>query len=226
MTTPSPSHPSAPLSRAAAHRTVETAYLAAATGLLFIALYYLPVGGPIFRLALPLPLALVQLRHGHHSGMKGVGVATLLLVALMGPIRGPLVLLPYGLLSLWLGWCWSHGYGWGISWSVGAVIGTIGLVNRVLLLSVLLGENLWLLMTTMALRALNWIFGLLEPLFGVNLAPTLLQVQFTAVLLILLQNVVYLLSLHMVAYWIFKRLRSPIPEPPQLLRMWVALDPL
>jgi hypothetical protein len=34
------------------------------------------------------------------------------------------------------------------------------------------------------------------------------------------------LALHAVAYWIFPRLGSPIPEPPRALRAVVALDPL
>ena len=41
------------LSRQQALRLVEGAYLAAATGLIWLALYYLPVGGALFRLALP-----------------------------------------------------------------------------------------------------------------------------------------------------------------------------
>ena len=47
------------------------AYLAATTGLIWLALYYLPVGGALFRLALPLPLALLQLRRGGRSGAEG-----------------------------------------------------------------------------------------------------------------------------------------------------------
>ena len=47
-------HP--PLSRQQALRLVEGAYLAATTGLIWLALYYLPVGGALLRLALPLPL--------------------------------------------------------------------------------------------------------------------------------------------------------------------------
>ena len=47
-----------PLSHRQARQLMDTAYLAAATALLWIALYYLPVGSPLFRLALPLPLAI------------------------------------------------------------------------------------------------------------------------------------------------------------------------
>jgi len=105
--------PPASLSRRQARQLTETAYLAAATALLWVGLYYLPVGGALFRLALPLPLALLQLRQNWRCGVEGVTVAALLLVALMGPIRGPLVLFPYGLLALWLGWWWTrrHAHG-------------------------------------------------------------------------------------------------------------------
>ncbi len=209
-----------------ARRITDTAYLAAATGLLFIALYYIPVGGPLFRVALPLPLAMLQLRHGRRSGLMGAAVATLLLSALMGPIRGPLVLFPYGLLGLWLGWCWNRRLGWGVSWSVGALVGSLGFVVRVAVLSLLLGSNLWVVITNAAARMLGWLLGILEPLLGIGLAPTMGQVQTMAVVLILLQNVVYTLTLHLVSYWIFPRLRSPITEPPDLLRPLVALDPL
>jgi hypothetical protein len=56
--------------------------------------------------------------------------------------------------------------------------------------------------------------------------PDLLQVQLMALALVLLQNLIYVLAVHAVAYWIFPRLRSPISEPPPLLRPLLALDPL
>jgi hypothetical protein len=47
-----------------------------------------------------------------------------------------------------------------------------------------------------------------------------------ALALVLVQNLIYVLALHAVAYWIFPRLQSPISEPPALLRPLLALDPL
>ena len=52
------------MSRRQALRVMETSYLAATAGLIWRALYYFPVGGALFRLALPLPLALLLLRRG------------------------------------------------------------------------------------------------------------------------------------------------------------------
>ena len=201
---------------------MDTAYLSAATALLWVALYYLPVGSPLFRLALPLPLTLLQLRHGWRCAWDGLVVTTLLLVALMGPIRGPLVVFPYGLLALWLGWCWRRRCSWWLSWGLGSVIGAAGFLVRVAVLSVLVGENLWVVITTAAAGLLERIDGLL----GLGIGLELAQVQAAAVLLVLVQNLIVVLALHAVAYWIFPRLQVPIPEPPSALRALVALDPL
>jgi uncharacterized protein YybS (DUF2232 family) len=214
------------LTRTQASRLMDTAYLAAATGLLWVALYYLPVGSPLFRLGLPLPLALLQLRHGWRCAVEGLAVTALLLVALMGPIRGPLVLFPYGFLALWLGWCWRRRAGWWQSWAVGSLIGTAGFLVRVLVLSVLVGENLWVVITTAAAGLLERLSGLLGPTLLPAGSVDLGGVQLAAVLLVGVQNGVMVLALHAVAYWIFGRLGSPIPEPPRALRALVALDPL
>jgi uncharacterized protein YybS (DUF2232 family) len=201
------------LSRRQALQLVETAYMAAATALLWAGLYYLPVGGALFRLALPLPIALLLLRQGWRCGWEGMVVASLLLVALMGPIRGPLVLFPYGALALWLGWGWRSNWSWWLTWGVGLVIGAGGFLVR---------ENLWVLITAAAAGLLERISALLNLGGG----PDLLQVQALALGLVVVQNLIYVLALHAVAYWIFPRLQAPIPEPPEALRALVALDPL
>lgn len=199
---------------------MDSAYLAATTALLWVALYYLPVGGPIFRLALPLPLALLLLRHGARIGLEGLAVAVLLLVALMGPIRGPLMLFPYGALAFWLGWGWRRRFSWWLTGSVGALIGSLGFLVRLAVLSVLLGENLWVVLTTAA-------SGLLEQVcswFQLQLWLDLTQVQLAALLLVLLQNLLMVFALHVLAYWIFGRIQEPIPEPPPQLLAIVSPD--
>ena len=201
---------------------METAYLAAATALLWVAVYYLPVGGPLLRLGLPLPLALLHLRQGRRCAVEGLVVTCLLLVALMGPIRGPLVLFPFGFQALWLGWCWQQRLSWWWSMAVGSVIGAAGFLVRVAVLSLLLGDNLWVVITTAAAGLLEKLLALV----GLGITPDLGQVQVAALLLVWLQNGMVVLALHAVAYWIFPRLRVPISEPPPLLRALVALDPL
>ena len=210
----------APLSKRQALKIVESSYLAAATALIWIALYYLPIGGAVFRLALPLPLALLQIRRGVKTGVEGVTICVMLLTALMGPLRGPLVLFPYGLLSLWLGYCWEKGWNWWLSWSVGVSIGTMGFLVRVFVLSLLVGENLWVILTRAGA-------GLLEKgidIFNLSFTPDMRQVQIVALCLIITQEIIYVLCLHALAYWIFPRLKSSIPEPPALLEKLISLE--
>ncbi len=210
----------APLSKRKALKIVESSYLAAATALIWISLYYLPIGGAIFRLALPLPLALLQIRRGAKTGIEGVTLCVMLLTALMGPLRGPLVLFPYGLLSLWLGYSWQKGWNWWLSWSVGVLIGVMGFLIRVFVLSILVGENLWVILTRAGA-------GLLEKgidTFNLSFIPDMTQVQIVALFLIITQEIVYVLCLHALAYWIFPRLKSSIPEPPSLLDNLLSIE--
>ena len=210
----------APISKREALKIVESSYLAAATALIWIALYYLPIGGAIFRLALPLPLVLLQIRRGFKTGIEGVTICVMLLATLMGPLRGPLVLFPYGFLSLWLGYSWQKGWNWWLSWSVGVSIGTMGFLIRVFVLSVLVGENLWVILT----RAGAALIEKGIDVFNLSFTPDMTQVQMVALLLIITQEIVYVLCLHALAYWIFPRLKSSIPDPPAFLENLVSLE--
>jgi hypothetical protein len=78
----------------------------------------------------------------------------------MGPIRGPLMLFPFGLLALWLGWGWRTRKSWWLTLALGAIIGALGFLVRVSVLSVLVGENLWVLITTAAASLLERLPGL------------------------------------------------------------------
>ena len=51
---------------------VETSYLASLSSLLWVALYYLPIGGALLRLILPLPMILLHLRRGTKIALEGV----------------------------------------------------------------------------------------------------------------------------------------------------------
>ena len=208
------------INKSTALNIVEPSYMASLAALLWIALYYLPVGGALFRLALPLPIALLQLRRGTRAAFDGVVVQLLLLIILMGPIRGPLFLFPYGLLSFWLGWSWLKSKNWWISWFSGIIIGTIGFLIRVLALSTLVGENLWLVITRAS-------YSLIEKfcvIINIESLPSLLTVQIVAILLIIFQEIVYVLTIHIIAYAVFPKLKSKIPEPPEVLSGFVELN--
>ncbi len=208
------------MSKRKALKIVESSYLAAASSLIWIALYYLPIGGAFFRLALPLPLALLQIRRGFKTGVEGITICVMLLTALMGPVRGPLVLFPYGLLSLWLGYSWHKRWNWWLSGSVGVVIGAMGFLVRVFVLSVLVGENLWVIIT----RAGAALIEKGIDIFNLPFTPDMTQVQIAALFLVITQEIVYVLCLHALAYWIFPRLKSSMPEPPRFLGNLIFLE--
>ena len=62
--------------------------------------------------------------------------------------------------------------------------------------------------------------------FNLSFVPELFFVQIIALLLVVFQELIFVLTLHAVAFWIFPRLKVRIPDPPKLLNGLVALDPL
>ena len=196
---------------------IEPSYLASLSSLLWIALYYLPVGGALLRLILPLPLILLHLRRGTKIALDGIIIQILLLMILMGPVRGPLFLFPYGILAFWLGWCWLKSKSWWFSWILGIIIGAMGFSIRVLALSTLVGENLWIIIT----RASYSLIDKLTSLLNISSSPSLLTIQIVAILLIIFQEIVYVFTIHVISYSIFPRLKSRIPDPPLILSGFV-----
>ena len=163
---------------------IEPSYLASLASLLWIALYYLPIGGALLRLILPLPISLLQLRRGTRVALDGIFVQILLLIILMGPIRGPLFLFPYGILSFWLGWCWLKNKTWWFSLFSGILIGTSGFLIRVFAISILVGENLWVLVT----RASYGLIQKFASILDINWSPSITLIQLVAILLVVFQE--------------------------------------
>ena len=199
---------------------IEPSYLASLASLLWIALYYLPVGGALFRLILPLPISLLQLRRGTRVAVDGIFVQILLLIILMGPIRGPLFLFPYGTLSFWLGWCWLKNKSWWFSLFSGIMIGASGFLIRVFALSILVGENLWILVT----RASYSLIQKFASIIDISWSPSITIIQLVAIFLVIFQEFVYVLTIHIIAYAVFPRLKASIPQPPNRISGFVDLS--
>ena len=198
---------------------IEPSYLASLASLLWIALYYLPIGGALLRLILPLPISLLQLRRGTKVALDGIFVQILLLIILMGPIRGPLFLFPYGTLSFWLGWCWLKNKSWWYSLFSGILIGASGFLIRVFALSILVGENLWILVT----RASYGLIQKFASIIDTSWSPSITLIQLVAIFLVIFQEFVYVLTIHIIAYAVFPRLKSSIPQPPNKIIGFVDL---
>ena len=105
---------------------------------------------------------------------------------------------------------------------MGVFIGTIGFLVRVFLLSFLVGENLWVVVTRAGFLLLERIIDL----FNLPLIPDLLFVQLTALFLVVFQELIFVLTLHAIAFWIFPKLNASIPPPPRVLNTLILWDPI
>lgn len=196
---------------------VETAFLASTASLIWLVNYYFPLG-PVLRIFFPVPVALVYLRWGSRAAWMAAGVSGLLLSVLMGPSRSILFIMPYGLLGVMLGACWRRRSRWAVSIGLGTLLGAFGFFFRFWLVSILLGEDLWIYLITQVTQLAEWAFvklGLLSP-------PGQAIIQILAVGMVFLNNLVYLFVVHIAAWWLLDRLGNPIPRPPNWVQ--VLLD--
>ena len=196
---------------------VETAFLASTASLIWLINYYFPLG-PLLKLFFPIPMALVYLRRGNRAGWMSAWVSMLLLSVLMGPIRSIVFIVPYGLIGIQLGACWERRVHWSLSILLGSLIGSFGLFFRFWLFSILLGEDLWVYVMTQITQLADWLFLKI----GILAQPDIILIQILALIMILVNNLVYLFAVHLVALILFDRLGNPIPRPPQWVQ--VLLD--
>jgi len=196
---------------------VETAFLASTASLIYLINYYFPLG-PVLRMFFPLPIALIYLRWGYRASWMAALVSGLLLSILMGPTRSILFFIPFGVMGVQLGALWKRGNGWLLSIGMGTIIGAFGTFFRIWLLSILVGEDIWVYGMSVVTEWLDWLFMK----FGLLAVPSLPLVQLLAVVMVVVNNLVYLFVVHLVALLMLDRLGNPIPRPPQWVQ--VLLD--
>jgi len=196
---------------------VETAFLASAASLIWLVNAYFPPG-PLLRIVFPLPIALVYLRWGNRAAWMGALVSGLLLAVLMGPPRSLLYLMPYGLLGVQLGWLWRRGASWYAAIALGTLLSALGFFVRLWLLSLMLGEDLWVYLISQATQVINWILerlvnlGILE--WGSLSQSNTTLVQIVALIIVLVSSLVYLFTVHLASWLLLERLGERMPSPP------------
>lgn len=198
---------------------VETAFLASAASLIWLVNYYFPIG-PVLRVFFPIPIALIYLRWGHRSAWMGALVSGLLLSVLMGPIRSLLFVMPFGVMGVLLGCLWRRRASWGIAILLGGLLGAIGFFFRVWLVSLMLGDDLWLYATTQVTELVEWISVKL----GLVFQPSLVLVQGLAIVMVIISYLVYLFVVHLVAWLLLDRLGNPISRPPKWVQIMMEYE--
>lgn len=84
----------------------------------------------------------------------------------------------------------------------------------------MVGENLWLLVTTQGTQALEWV---LERL-GILVQPDVVWIQGATVVLVMVNAAVYTFVVQLLAWALLERLDTPVPPPPNWLRVWLGLE--
>ncbi|WP_373478770.1 DUF2232 domain-containing protein [Geminocystis sp.] len=192
---------------------VESAFLASTASLIWLIDYYFRLG-PFLKMLFPLPIALIYLRRGKRSSIITTIVCGLLLAILMGPPRSIVYLIPYGLMGIQLGALWKNNSNWYLSIFMASVIGCFGFFFRFWLFSILLGEDLWIYVVTQIASLADWIFLKL----GILAEPTPMMIQILILLVVLVNNIIYSLTVHLLGLLMFDRLNNPIPRPPQWMK--------
>ncbi len=206
-------NPSSPL------MLVETAFLASAASLIWLVNFYFPMG-PILRLFFSVPIALLYLRWGNRAAWMGTLVSGLLLSVLMGPPRSLLYVMPFGLMGVLLGLLWRRKANWAVSISIGALLGAIGFFFRIWLISILLGDDLWQYTTIQITDLIDWVCVR----FNLSFQPSLPLIQALMLVMIFINNLVYLFVVHLVCWFLFDRLHNPIPRPPKWVQTMMEYE--
>ncbi|MBF2025681.1 MAG: DUF2232 domain-containing protein [Oscillatoriales cyanobacterium C42_A2020_001] len=198
---------------------VETAFLASAASLIWLVNFYFPIG-PVLRIFFPIPIALIYMRWGHRAAWMGALVSGLLLSVLMGPPRSLLYIMPFGIMGVLLGMLWRRKAGWGLAIALGTILGSFGFFFRVWLVSLLLGDDLWLYTTTQVTNFIDWFCVK----FGILFQPSLPLIQAIVAAGVVVNNLIYLFVVHLVAWFLFDRLRNPIPRPPRWVQVLMEYE--
>lgn len=193
---------------------VESAFLASMASLIWLIDYYFRLG-PFLKILFPLPIALIYLRRGRRASIITTIVCGLLLAILMGPPRSIVYLIPYGLMGLQLGALWRNGANWYLSMFMASMIGCFGFFFRFWLFSILLGEDLWIYVISQITNLADWIFLKL----GILAEPTTTMIQVLVVVVVLTNNFIYSLTVHLMGLLLFDRLNNRIPRPPQWMKI-------
>jgi uncharacterized protein YybS (DUF2232 family) len=212
-----PELPPRPAQAISTRALVETAFLASTTALMTLVSFYIQPFWAILRIFFAIPVALAFMRWNRRTAWMTCIVSTLLLAVLLGPPRALQFLMPFGLLGVLLGYLWKRRMPWWVSIGWGTLLGLGGQFFQIGLLSILSGDNLWLYANQQGTSLFNWLMGV----FGWMLEANIVAVQALVVCLYLLNALIYNFTVHLVAYLLFERMGTPIPDPPEWVQVLV-----
>ncbi|PNW81039.1 hypothetical protein CHLRE_07g340150v5 [Chlamydomonas reinhardtii] len=178
--------PSTPYSLEQTRTLVETAMLAAVSGLAYLLSTILKLETSLGYF-LPLPVVLAAMRGGGRAGWRTMSATCFLLVVLLGPLRAASYLWLHGLLAATLGSLWKARCGFWTCIAAGAAVRMLGQFAYLLMSSVMMNENMWALMLSNIYNMLDQISASLN----ISGAPSPLLVSCMVGSLLLVNSLTY-----------------------------------
>lgn len=207
-----PVSPPTATERQEVRRVVETAMLAAVTGLAYTISTLLKLEGYLSYI-LPLPVVLSAMRSEDvTTPVQCVVVAFLLLFILLGPVRAVTYVLVYGLMSIALGVSFKTGIPWAASVPLGACARLVGQWMYISVTSWVTNENLLELLISNAQTLLDnmsaWMGGSSSTSFNGVLITLVSMLAVNAVFYTYMMTMLYTILLKSMGYTVVQ----PLPR--------------
>lgn len=206
----SSSHVSLPLAKS----LVETAMLAAVSGLAFTLATLLKLENYLGYF-LPMPVIVAAMRSGPAAGRKTMTATCFLLLLLLGPIRAVSYVLMHGLLAVCLGalWCWrAH---WRVTLLTGSLIRLLGIIGYLVVTSWTLNEDLFSLL-------LANVYSFLDRIAGGAGTPSPAVVVVVIACLFMVNSVLYVCVMHAVYIPLLQGMGYKTSKLPQFVQRIIA----
>jgi hypothetical protein len=204
--------PPTPAQRQEVKRVIETAMLAAVTGLAYTLSTLMKLEGYL-SYCLPLPVVLSAMRSEDiATPVQCVVVAFLLLFILLGPVRAVTYVLVYGLLSIALGVSFKTGLPWAVGVPLGAVARLTGQWMYISVTSWVTNENLLELLISNAQTLLDnmsaWMGGASSSSFNGVFITLVSMLAVNAVFYTYMMTMLYTIILQSMGYTVLQ----PLPR--------------
>ncbi|KAK1381007.1 hypothetical protein POM88_027751 [Heracleum sosnowskyi] len=182
-------------------RLVECSMFAALGGLAYILSSSLAIEN-YFGCFFALPIVFSSMRWGLAAGRKTMVATAILLLVLAGPVKALTYLLMYGFLGLTMGSLWRLRASWGLSVGLSAIARALGASAYVVMLSFLIRENVFALITINVHASLTYILTSL----GFFTIPSMNTIYVIFGTLVFINSSCFVFLLHLLYSVFFTRL--------------------
>ncbi|KAJ9534390.1 hypothetical protein QJQ45_016087 [Haematococcus lacustris] len=202
---------------------VETAMLAAVSGLAYLVSTLLKLDGSLGYF-LPLPVVLAALRGGIAAGWRTMTATGFLLVVLLGPFRSLSYVLIHGLLAASLATMWKAKANFWVVVVVGAAVRMAGQMAYLVLSSVTLNENLFAVMMSNVYAMLDQICAAV----GAHGSPSTMAIMCVVFALLSVNALCYVFLLQVIYRFILQSMGYSLGPLPAIVRKYLfagAVEP-